>query len=102
MAWIVVGVTLRERSAKLEGLISIRGDIHVHGTFEIAFLLLLTLPSVPPKKTLNILGPLLTSCGVCLQIHALQIHIEIFLIKREGAPKTGRLQYILQPWGKPM
>ena len=49
MAWIVVGETLRERFAKLEGSMSIR-EVDVHGTFEIAFLLLLTLPSVPPPK----------------------------------------------------
>ena len=38
------------RSAELEGLISIRGDKDVHGSFGKAFLLLLTVPSVPPPE----------------------------------------------------
>jgi hypothetical protein len=32
---------------------------------------------------------------VCLQIHALQVHVETFLVQREGTPKTGRLEHIL-------
>lgn len=56
LAWIVVGKTLRVRSAELERLISIRGDTDVHGTLEIVFFLLLTAPR--PRKTLNIATPL--------------------------------------------
>ena len=37
LAWIEVGETLRVQSDELEELISIRGDIDVHGTFEIVF-----------------------------------------------------------------
>jgi hypothetical protein len=50
LAWIVVGETLRVRTAEPEGLISIRGDINVHGIFEID-LLLLTVPR--PSKSLS-------------------------------------------------
>ena len=50
LAWIVVGETLLVRSAELEGLICIRGDKDVHGSFGLAFLLFLTVPSVPPPK----------------------------------------------------
>ena len=38
---------LPARSAELEGLTSIRGDKDVHGSFGLAFLLLLTVPNVP-------------------------------------------------------
>jgi len=54
--WIVVGETLQVQSVELEGLISIRGDIDVHGTFEIIFFLLLTV--YRPRKTPNIPMPL--------------------------------------------
>ena len=51
LAWIVVGETLLVRSAELEGFISIWGDKDVHGSFGLAFLLLLTAPNVPlPEK----------------------------------------------------
>lgn len=48
LAMIVVGEILRVQSAELEELISIRGDIDVHETFEIVFFLLLTVPR--PRK----------------------------------------------------
>ena len=52
LAWIEVGETLRVQSDELEELISIRGDIDVHETFKIIFILLRTVPR--PRKTLNI------------------------------------------------
>ncbi|EDR04626.1 uncharacterized protein LACBIDRAFT_304308 [Laccaria bicolor S238N-H82] len=46
----MVGESCPARSAELEGMISIRGDVDARGTIVIAFLLLLTVPSVPPPK----------------------------------------------------
>ena len=46
----MVGEALLARSAEFEGLISIRWDKDVHGSFGLAFLLLLAGPSVPPPK----------------------------------------------------
>ena len=51
LAWNVVRETLLARSAELDGLISIRGAKDVHGSFGLAFLLLLTVPSVQKTST---------------------------------------------------
>ena len=80
MPWIVVGEFLRVRSAELEGLI---GEIHDHRAFEIVFLLLLAVPK-SRRRQYRHLFTFLKSCGVFLPIHALQVHIESFLVQKEG------------------
>ena len=80
MPCIGVRETLRVRSAELEGLI---GEIDNHRAFEIVFFLLQPVPrSRRPQH--GHLFMFLTSCGVFLPIHALQVHIESFLVQSEG------------------
>jgi len=97
LAWIVVGETLRVRSAELEGLISIRGDIDVHGTFEIVFFLLLTVPR--PRKTFNIATPLCSRSsrivGSVCQSTLCKDMLKSSSNKERGTSKTARLEHIL-------
>ena len=59
------------------------GEIDDHRAFEIVLFLLLAGPrSRRPQH--GHLFTFLTSCGVFLPIHALQVHIESFLAQREG------------------
>jgi len=97
LAWIVVGETLRVRSAELEGLIFIRGDIDVHGTFEIVFVLLLTVPR--PRKILNIATPLRSRSsrivGSVCQSTPYKDTLKYSSYKERGTSKTACLQHIL-------
>ena len=67
LAWIEVGETLRVQPAELEELISIRGDIDVHGIFEIVFSYSTQTKKNPQHRHASLLT-FLTNCGVCLQI----------------------------------
>ena len=59
LAGIRVGETWPARSVEFEGMISMHGDVVVRGTIEIAFLLLLAVPTVPPpEKTSALAVPL--------------------------------------------
>jgi len=97
LAWIVVGETVRVPSAQLEALISIRGDIDVHGTFEIVFFLLLTVPR--PRKTFNIATPLRSRSsrivGSVCQSTPCKDTLKSSSYKERGTSKTARLQHIL-------